>query len=139
MSLNFPYIVVKFFAGLAMLFGFVVGGLEVYFHYIKEGESAWKMLPFALAAISITWGALMLQREDTSAALDKLVELVPFIGSLIATRRPGGKRITDPPLEPPQSPRIHPVNDEEVINTALEDYAARQRGKVVDHSDEEGG
>lgn len=89
--------IVKFFAALAMVFGFVVGGLEVYVHYIREGESAWAFLPFLIAAISITWGALMLQRDDTSAALDKLIEVIPIFGAFLASRRIGGRRDLDPP------------------------------------------
>lgn len=109
--------IVKFFAALAMAFGFVLGGLEVYMHYVREGENAWKLLPFLVASISITWGALMLQREDTSKALDELIRVIPIFGAFLTSRRPGGRRELDPP----------PGGEAKVIREVLEGVAEKQR------------
>lgn len=121
MSFDFGKVTIRAIAVVMVLFGFGIGGVAVFDHIRASGEGAWAILPFALAGVCILFGALIIQKQDTAAAIDKLIELVPILGPLLSSRIMGGRRETDPPPPDPGSP-----DEKGAIEDALQAHAAKK-------------
>lgn len=118
---------VRGWALLMIVVGFSILMLEGYLHYCHyvtprscPAESPWSFFAIALSNLLMLFGGLILQRQDITPALEAIEKLLPFIGNLIATIRPGGRRATDPPAVP-----AAPANAE--VKASLDVIAAQQK------------
>lgn len=107
MTIDGDKITSRAIAVVCVILGFAIGAIAVLDHVKAAGESAWSILPFVLAGVFIFFGAYILDPTGSGGALDKIVDAVPIVGALIASRRAGGDRATDPPL--PGSPDALPA------------------------------
>jgi hypothetical protein len=104
--------VFKAFAWICVVVGFTMLMLEAFLHYNHAlarhplPETPWSAVSIAMGAVMILFGAGVIQYADTKKALELFGYIMPYVGNLIASIRPGGRRSTDtmatdiPPIVP---------------------------------------